>query len=220
MISPSQIRAARALLNVSQTVVANNIGIAPNTLSDIETGKARNVPASRLQDLQTFYERNSIEFLPGDGVKRNDQSVIIYQGAEGFQDFYDDVYDTAKTEGGSFCVSNVSEEVFDKWHKDPERFKKYLDGMAEVIRDDSSFNMRIIIEEGDRNFRATHYAQYRWAKPESFSDVSFYVYGSKLAILIFEEEDVYICVIPNQRVADAYRKQFNITWEMAIDPDE
>ena len=79
--------------------------------------------------------------------------------------------------------------------------------------------MRIIIEEGDSNFAATHYAQYRWAKPESFSDVSFYVYGRKLAILIFEHDDVYICVIPNKRVANAYRKQFNMAWELAYEPN-
>lgn len=217
MITPTQMRAARAMLDLSQGEVAKSLGIAANTLSNIESGKT-DVPASRLKEMQAFYEGKGVEFTVDEGVKRSTYHIQVYNGVEGFRKFYDDLYDVAKTQGGEFCVNNVSEAIFDKWHGSQERLKEHVDRMAAVIRDNPDFRMRIIIQEDDMNFRASKYAQYKWASKDKFSDISFYVYGDKLAILIFEDDDVYITVMPNKRVAEAYRKQFNMAWEMAHEP--
>ena len=220
LITPAQCRMARALLNWTQPELAEKCNLAPMTISKFEKEGADNRPEARtLEKIRRALESGGVEFAEDDGVKRNVHRVQIYQGVEGFAKFYDELYEVAKSQGGEFCVNNVSEKIFDKWHGTRERLQSYLDRMAEVIRNDPTFNMRIIIEEGDTNFRATKYAQYRWANKEQFSDISFYVYGDRLAILIFEKDDVYISVIPNSRVANAYRKQFDMAWKLAHDPD-
>ena len=62
MITPTQMRAARAMLDVSQGHVAEYLGIAANTLSKIESGQS-DVSMSRMSEIQRFYEREGIEFV-------------------------------------------------------------------------------------------------------------------------------------------------------------
>lgn len=218
-ITPAQCRAARALLSWSQPELARRCNIHTQTVSNFESESTRStLTKTNLDKITTTLENAGIEFLDGEGVRKKKNTIIIFQGKVGFADFYDDIYETAKNMGGEFCVSNVNEEIFDKWHKSPERLQYHLERMAVVIKNNPNFKMRILIEEGDNNFRATKYAKYRWVKKESFSNVPFYVYGDKLAILMFEDDNVYVCVLPNAKVADAYRKQFDITWEQGYEP--
>ena len=218
MISRFQIVAARALLDWNQEKLAQSAGITKDMVSKIEGGKSDG-SLKTLRQIEQALNIAGIVFTDNDGVKRNSYNIQVYQGVDGFNKFYDELYEVAKTQGGEFCVNNVNENLFDRWHHSPERLQHHLDRMAEVVRNNPAFRMRIIIEQGDKNFRATKYAQYRWAGKEQFSDISFYVYGDRLAILIFEDNDVYITVVPNRRVADAYRKQFNLAWETAHEPD-
>ena len=47
-------------------------------------------------------------------------------------------------------------------------------------------------------------------------NVPFYVFGDKLAIIIFEEQrDSRIVVISSALVAKAYREQFDVLWASA-----
>lgn len=218
-IAPSQCRAARGLLKWSQPDLARHADVHVQTICAFENETG--TPTKRtLQKLISAYENAGVEFSAQEGVRRNSYSMRVFRGVDGFQKFYDEIYDVAKTQGGEFCVNNVSEDIFDKWHASPERLAYHLDRMAAVMQKDPTFNMRIIIEEGDKNFKASTYATYRWASKEDFADISFYVYGDCLGILIFEEEDVYINVIPNRRVATAYRKQFDLAWDAARDPEQ
>ena len=218
LIKGNQIAAARALLGWDQKDVAERVGLSVAAISKIEKGD--NVGrAGTLENIEKAFDAAGLEFTSGEGVKKKEQAFITFQGVEGFAKFYDDIYQTAKVFGGEFCVNNVDEETFDKWHGSEERLQFHLDRMAKVIKGNPKFKMRIITREGDPNVRATKYAQYKWAKNENFSDVPFYVYGDKLAVLIFEEDEAYICVIPNKKVADAYRKQFDVSWRLAYEPD-
>ena len=47
-----------------------------------------------------------------------------------------------------------------------------------------------------------------------FSSVPFYVYGQKLAILLFDAEPTVI-VLDYPSVAEAYRAQFQAFWEIS-----
>ena len=60
------------------------------------------------------------------------------------------------------------------------------------------------------------YAEYRWTPKDRFSEIPFYVYGKKLAIILFEPENVSVFIIDNPKIADAYKKQFNVIWDQAI----
>ena len=61
MITPAQIRAARALLNMEQGVLAKHAGLSPTGLSKVERGEV-DPRASTLARIQTVLEALGIEF--------------------------------------------------------------------------------------------------------------------------------------------------------------
>jgi hypothetical protein len=72
---------------------------------------------------------------------------------------------------------------------------------------------RIVVEEGDKNFIASDFAEYRWISEEYFSDQSFYSYAGKLALIRFTQDDVYISIINDSEITRDYRALFDIAWE-------
>lgn len=213
-ITPAQCRMARALLNWSQPELAERCNLSVMTVSKFEKEASDYSPeAKTLMKMMENFKNAGLEFTSGEGVKRKENTIHVYEGKKGFWDFYDDIYETAKEVGGEFCVNNVSEKVFESWLQ--EKAEPYKKNMAELP---NKIHMKIIVEEGDDFFTATKYAEYRWAKKEKFSNASFYVYGNKLAILLFEPENVFVYVINEKRIADEYRKQFGTLWEQADEP--
>jgi hypothetical protein len=79
--------------------------------------------------------------------------------------------------------------------------------------------MRCLIKEGDSNLGASEYCHYRWQAREHFSNVHFYIYGGKMAIIIASgPEDPLIMLINNRTLSQAYRKQFEAMWGVAKEP--
>ncbi len=205
MISSAQIRAARALLGLSQKEASEGAGVGMTTISGIE-GDVTQPSAETARKLQSFFEGCGLEFISPDGVKRK-EAEIIYRGREGFKAFMWDVYETMKREPGTYCVTNVNEENWLKWLGEEE---------SQKIRDKTAtlrgVQAQILVKEGDTKLIAEH-AEYR-AVPEDmfFEDTSVYVYASKLAIIEFEESDVTVRVIDNRRVAACFKVMFEGHW--------
>ena len=114
MITAAQIRAARAHLDMSQDDVAAGTGITKYTLSNIERG-ATEASSKSLEALQGFFERKGLTFTTDNGVKMMTSDVRSYEGTTGFCEFMWDVYETMKSTGGIYCVSNVDERNWIKW---------------------------------------------------------------------------------------------------------
>ena len=126
------------------------------------------------------------------------------------QEFMNIVHETARDVGGEFCVSNVDEALFTKV-MGKEADNAYLEKMREIK---GNYSFKILIKEGDQNFDASDYAEYRWVPKENFHSVPFYVFGNNLAFLIFGD-DVIVHMIQNAEIADAQRTQFKLVWETA-----
>jgi len=213
MITPTQMRAARAMLDVSQGYVAEHIGIAANTLSKIESGQS-DVSISRNAEIQKFYEREGIAFTENDGVKWNKNEIILTEGAQGFSDFLDDVYQTSVKHGTKekplpVFLSNVVHQNWIQW-MGPERWKNHTDRM---IRDKDVMDVRIIVKEGATDFPANAYSQYKSFPEEFFIDKSFYSYHNRLVFLNFTDDNVEVMTVKNIDFARGYRDLFIIAWD-------
>ena len=66
LLSPSQCRAARALISWSQDDLANASGVAKATIAYFETGKRRPYEKT-LEDLRRVLEKHGVVFIPVDG---------------------------------------------------------------------------------------------------------------------------------------------------------
>lgn len=207
MITPTQMRAARAMLDVSQGHVADHLGIAANTLSKIESGQS-DVSMSRNAEIQRFYEREGIAFVENEGVTRKTGGVVTYEGRSGFLDFIMDVYETVK-DGGEIFVNNVDENDFLRWEGDEA--EAHMARMASI----KGLSFRILIEEGDTNTVSSTYAKYRALPKESFGGVPLYIYGDKTALIVFEPDNVEVFVIKHDAVTLYFKNRFDKTWSKA-----
>lgn len=219
MITTAQIRGARGVLNWSQGDLSDRTGISATSIGSIENGLTQ-PRDSTLQLIQKAFEDAGIEFLAMEGIRFRTNYIQNLRGRDGFSDFLDDVYKTAISNGTKekpckIYLSNVVHENWvkwmgqDKWDNHTERMTRNKDVM----------DVRIIVKEGDHNFPAHEYSQYKWFPADLFNDKSFYAYDNKLAFLNFFEDDVLITIIEQPAFADGYRTLFEIAWDkIAITP--
>lgn len=212
-ITTAQIRGARGILNWSQGDLASRTGISATSIGSIENNQTT-PRANTLLSIQRAFEDAGIEFMGQDGVRLKTGNVRVLTGREGYIEFFTDVYDVlSKLEDPEVCVSNVDERQFAKWHG--ELGEEHLKRMKEL----KNIKARILIQDGDTYFPADSYAEYRWLSKELFSSVPFYVFGKKLAIMLFDIEPTII-LLNYPAVTQTYRKQFEAMWNNASIPDK
>lgn len=199
--------AARALLDWTQDSLANAAGLTKDMISKIEGGKSAGSLKS-LQQIEEALDRAGIEFLENDGVARKSGGVQTYKGRSGFINFILDVYDTMKF-GGDVYVSNVNEDDFLKWEGDEA--EAHMARMASI----SGLRCKFLIEEGDTNIVASHYASYKQVGREGFGDVPLYIYGEKTALIVFKDDDVEVFIIKHPEITRYFRKRFLEMWSQA-----
>lgn len=212
MINGKQIRAARALLEWDAKTLATKTGLSLDTVFKIETGAVQARSSTEEKILCTFND-NGVEFLGNHGVQWIQHQVRTLTGIDGLKLFFDDVRHTAKTSGGDISICGFSEDYFE--HK----LGDYLDYHRKEMIPIKNYKMRCLIEEEDHNFGASDYCEYKWQRKENFSNVPFYIYGDKTAIIATTApESPLILLINNRTIAQAYRRQFNAMWSNAIIP--
>jgi transcriptional regulator with XRE-family HTH domain len=204
-----QIRAARALLDWSQSDLAEHANLSQTGIARIENGT--NQPNTQtLNKIKAAFENSGIEFLGTRGVQIKANEIKIFNGHEGFVEFLNDVYNVVSNGNGAqeIVVNNVSESEFLFWEKD---FVHVHQARMEKV----GVQYRIIVEEGDKNLVASKYAQYRSVPSESFSTISYYVYGDRAALIDFGKNNAVVYLIQSQAIADFYREEFEKVWTKA-----
>lgn len=220
-ITTAQIRGARGILNWSQQDLAQRTGISATSIGSIENGQTT-PRESTINIIRKTLETAGIEFIGYEGVKVQTNYVRTLNGADGFSDFLDDVYQTAILYGTESKPTEVflSNVVHENWvkHMGPDRWANHTRRMTESK---NIMDVRIIVRENDYNFPAKDYSRYKWFPKNMFNDKSFYSYHDRLAFINFQEDDVEITIIQQMAFAEGYRTLFRIAWDhFAIEPKE
>jgi DNA-binding XRE family transcriptional regulator len=216
MFTGAQCRAARGLVDWTRDELAKAAKVSPETIKNIEHGVFRPQEETAMKIQRTF-EMEGVEFTDDEGVRFRKDSVMRFEGVEGFKRFMDDVYkaaiDPAAAVGGEkpICVGNVDDRLFVKHLGD------YMDLHAKRMDALKNVKVRALIPENDIFvIQNCNYPEYRWSPSQSFGSVPFYVYGDKFAVLLLEEnkaQNIQIIVITSAPVAKAYRDQFEFLWK-------
>ncbi|MDR3448819.1 MAG: helix-turn-helix transcriptional regulator [Alphaproteobacteria bacterium] len=215
MITGRQIRAARGLLDLSQDELAKAANLTKQGISKIEDGSVQ-PRESTLADIVRVFSERGIEFTENQGVRLKPHSIETLEGRTGFTKFYGLMREHVATHGGDICVSGVDEKLFAKYRDDPEQHRTK---MAELLKRQPTLKMRILVAEGDYNFTASSYADYRWQPRDSFSPTAFYVFGDCLALISFTHDPAPLVVlIKSAAFAESYRHAFNLAWASSHEP--
>ncbi len=217
MITPDQIRAARALKGWSQGELASRTGLAVPTIANIEIGKQE--PSVKTMDkIVHAFEINGIEFITDRGVQKRQSDVTTYHGTDGFIMFLNDLYKTVREAGGAVYLFNARPQNWDKWLGDFWH-DVHAPRMQEIKE---KLDYKIISEEEDTNFISGAFAEYKWIPKPLFNEKSaFYVYADKVAVIDFQETSVSITSIGQPQFANTMRILFETTWNnLAIKPNK
>lgn len=208
MPSIAQIRAARALLDWSQSDLADHAGLSQTGIARIENGT--NQPNSRtLEKILGAFENADIEFIDDTGVRKKSGEVKTLRGVEGLKTFMNEIYHYACNTGGEFCLHNADP---DNWHKwlGQDWFNMHAERMAD-IGDKISF--KITCGEGMTTLISSSFAEYRWFPKDKFSDQSIYAFGDVLAFVTFGNDQVLVNILRNKDFADGFKVLFNVAWD-------
>lgn len=209
-----QIRAARALLNWSQSDLATRAHLSQTGIARIENGV--NAPnTSTMEKIIHAFDEAGLEFIGDRGVERRQRDIKRYRGAAEFRAFFDDVYHTAKAMGGEICLFNGVPTLLQKW-LGAEWYQFHAERMT-AIKD--LFDFKVIVREGEKAFIGRGFAEYRWFPAEQFHEKTIYVYGNKIAFISFSDDDVMVVQIDEEEAAESFRILFKAAWDyIAIQP--
>lgn len=217
MVTGRQIKAARSLLDWDAEDLAKHAGLSRDTVFNIENGKVQARGGSAEKILQAFDE-NGVEFTDNSGVRLKPQGVEVLIGQIGLQHFFDGVYEHAKLHGGTIVQLGIDENLF--WAMGVDFSESHRKRMTQLVKERGDIKVLAILCEGDTNFIASEYNHYRWIARELFSPVPFYIYGENLAIMNFQTVPAPTIILHKfPAITHAYKKQFDLFWNMAREPD-
>jgi DNA-binding XRE family transcriptional regulator len=218
MITGRQIKAARALLNWDAVDLAKEADVSRETVSNIENELVQ-AREGTMHEIVRAFDARGVEFLGNHGVQIKQHSVYELKGSEGFKKLMDEIYlaacDPSATNGNKqICVSNVDDRLF------MEHLGDYMLFHAKRMNDLKNVQVRVLVrEQDDFKIPGGKYLDYRWSPKQDAANVPLYVFGDKLAILIFDGvQELVIIVIASPALAKVYREQFSMLWQISKIP--
>jgi transcriptional regulator with XRE-family HTH domain len=211
MITISQIRAARALLDWTQGDLAKRSGLSLRALNSIERGLA--VPRiDNLRSIQEALEKENVEFGENDGVRRKTErmEIVKFEGDTAYLSMHlTDVMRELHVFDTEVLYNLASEKLHAELHHN------ILDDyFAHIAR--YRIRERVLLAAGE-DWIISPPSCYRWMKPETFNHVCYIVYGDNVAFQILGRPHRVI-VIRNPSIADMFRLQFESNWVTAETP--
>lgn len=211
-----QISAARGLLRWSSASLAEKAGLTRDAINKIEADAVQPREGT-LADIIRVFDENGVEFTDNHGVRFKPQGVEVLIGAPGLQKFFDGVYEFSRKHGGTIMQLGIDEDLF--WAMGVDYSKFHRARMAELVAARKDIKVMAILCEGDTNFIASDYNEYRWISAEMFAPVPFYIYGECLAIMNFQTVPSPTVILHKYpTITNAYRKQFQAFWRMSREP--
>ncbi|MBI4163006.1 MAG: hypothetical protein HY513_04950 [Candidatus Aenigmarchaeota archaeon] len=135
--------------------------------------------------------------------------IKVMEGRKNLSELLDDVFLTLKDSGGEVLISGVDERKFLEADK-----KSIIGHIARLMK--HGIKEKLLVKEGDLFFLAGEQSVYKWMPENAFSPTPVYIYGNKVAIILWTSREIII--IENPTLADNYRKQFIFLWENAKVP--
>ncbi len=205
MITPSQCRAGRALLDWTLEDLARASGLSRTSLNTFEQGTS-NAKADTYRMIREAFERAGVEFLGSEGLRMQSDVLKMLQGDTCYEQLLDDVFDTLKDTGGEILICSVDERK--AYHLYPEKLTAHFKRLKTA-----RITERMLAQEND-TFFLQPIDCYRWIPAAFFSSTAqTFIYGHKIAIKSWTSKMVII--MGNKDAADAERKRFEFIWQHA-----
>lgn len=201
-LTPSQLRAARALLNWSRSHLAKLSGISEPTLHRFENGE--NEPkAKTAEQLFKIFDQFGVEFTENRGVSFKDDRIQELEGPDCYVKLLDEIYHELKS-GDEFLVAWANEKLaIPAVHDSYRRILKKGIRYRKLIKQDSTFIYGPLL-------------WYRYVPSNYHEDSAAIFFNDKSAYATNNTSKVVI--IRDERLSIANKKFFELVWRSSSAP--
>ncbi len=206
LLSPEQIKAARALLRWSQADLAKRCGYSLPAINNIERGTALARPET-MADIQQTFELNGVQFIDGPGVRIEEAffRIKILEGTNGALQLFRNIVYVLEKEGGDLYFSGMNEKFF------KNNIEEALLAFQMKLADLKDIKVKILCTpEQDAGITFKN-GEKRLVVKNSYPLTPSIIYRDRVAHLFFENP-FRIMVLTHQATADLAREQFNFVW--------
>ena len=197
VLTASQCRAARGLLNWSQPDLAKRSGMHKQTISNFEA--ERSTPSkSSLEKMTRILENAGIEFGFDNAVSLPQIKTVKLQDTGWFLELLDDVMFTLKHhESKELLIYGGDNRVYSS-----DIIEKFR-----ILRK-AGINMREMVREGN-NYLLGPETEYRWIPGKLFTNYNTIIYGDKVC---FDFRGHAALLIINKGLGETERYKFEMLW--------
>ena len=205
IISPSQCRAARALLDdMTRADLAELSGVSVSVIGGFETGNT-DPRVGALSTLRLALEASGVEFVD-DGVRLRRDHVRTFEGRDVHRLLLDEVYHDLKDAGGGEVLIKGLDES--RWNSgdDAAFLKHHVDRLVAA-----GVTERLLICEDDPVV-AVHKHWYKTLPSKYFAPQTQWIFAGKVAMVTWGDIEKVI-VIESRALCEAETRSFNCIWD-------
>ncbi|MFA4994257.1 MAG: helix-turn-helix transcriptional regulator [Bdellovibrionales bacterium] len=202
MITGRQIRAARALLDMSQDDLANAAGLTKQGISKIEDGSVQPREGT-IADIMKVFREKGIEFTENQGVRLYDHKVREIDGPNCYALLLDEIYYQLQ-KGEEFFVCMADESLSPQ--EVHEAFKR-------IVR--KGIKYKKLIKEGNNHIRGP-LDWYRQIPSRYYQNAASVFFDDICAYLT--EDFQKVIVVHDKAIAQANKNFFDLVWSQAKSP--
>jgi transcriptional regulator with XRE-family HTH domain len=208
-ITPNQIKAARALADLSQAELADAIGLSQTAIAQIENSRTQ-ATRRHLDDIRNTLEMRGVEFIEN-GVRFRPDSLDIIRGDDFGLRMMDYVFDTLKRTGSKVqMLSAVDAKMFDQGHN--EKIMEHVRRFQE-----HGMEQKILVPEGTTKKDLEDWGPVEWHRtlPRNVysSTTPSFIFGDCYGLMLWEKKEIFI--IRNRDLAEDQARKFLFLWERA-----
>ena len=205
MISSAQVRAARGLLNWTQSELADRCNLTKATIANIENDK-HHLTSRTANKIYQAFKGAKVEFLINDGIRSKFDIVKTLDGREGVIYLLNDIYDSVKDVGGCVKISGIEKKSLPKII-DNEYFEMHENRMEKV----NNLSSKILTSNGAEDIEYKSYREYRQIPFEYFFPLPIYIYDRKVAFVMLDP--LRVLIIENLHLFLVNSNQFDMIWD-------
>jgi len=139
-------------------------------------------------------------------LKKEETKVELHKGERVYMILLKDMISSLKNNDEAYLIG-IDEDVLLK-EVEPIYLKQYLN----IIKS-KDIKERIIIKKGSKQLKKSN-LKYKELEEKYIGKTAQIIYNNKIAIFILGVP-YYLIIIENKEVAETYKKQFNLLWEIA-----
>lgn len=183
-------------------------------VSSVKEGKAQKYSALHpdlILELLSEKVENFKEILPSliqvDKKAKDPMMVETYRGKNITRIALRDIISNLKGKGGEVLCTAVDEYI-------PLTKNKTIVEQYERDLVNYKIKEKVIIKEGTKGLFKNGMSQYRKIQSKFFNQNPVQIYGNNVQIIVWGNPD-YLIIIRSKEVAEAYKKQFELLWQIA-----